>query len=62
MAAADRHIYLASRSSRRRELLKQIGISFEILLLRERPGRPGDFDETPRPGEDPVEYVRRVAR
>jgi septum formation protein len=62
MAAADRHIYLASRSSRRRELLKQIGVSFEILLLREGAGRPSDFDETPRPGEDPVDYVRRVAR
>jgi septum formation protein len=62
MAAADRHIYLASRSSRRRELLKQIGVSFEILLLREGAGRQGDFDETPRPGEDPVDYVRRVAR
>jgi len=28
-------IYLASRSPRRRELLKQIGVSFEVLVLRE---------------------------
>ena len=50
-APAARHIYLASRSSRRRELLKQIGVSFEMLLLREGQGRPADFDETPLPGE-----------
>ena len=58
---ATRHVYLASRSARRRELLKQIGVSFEILLLREGHGRPADFDETPLPGEAPVDYVQRVA-
>jgi len=57
-----RHIYLASRSLRRRELLKQIGISFEVLLLREAPGRVIDFDESPRVGETPLAYVERVAR
>jgi septum formation protein len=57
-----RHVYLASRSARRRELLKQIGVSFEILLLREGQGRPADFDETPLPGEAPIDYVQRVAR
>jgi len=62
MHPAGRHIYLASRSSRRRELLKQIGVSFEVLLLREGAGRPADFDETPQPGEVPAEYVQRVAR
>lgn len=62
MPPASRHVYLASRSSRRRELLKQIGVSFEILLLREGQGRPADFDETPLPGEAPVDYVQRVAR
>ena len=62
MPPANRHVYLASRSSRRRELLKQIGVSFEILLLREGQGRPADFDETPLPGEAPVDYVQRVAR
>ena len=31
--------YLASRSPRRRELLKQIGAQFEMLLLREQAGR-----------------------
>jgi septum formation protein len=57
---AIRHIYLASRSSRRRELLKQIGVSFEVLLLREGPHRTADFDETPVPGELPRDYVLRL--
>jgi len=58
---ALRHIYLASRSSRRRELLKQIGVSFEVLLLREGPHRTADFDETPVAGEPPRDYVLRLA-
>ncbi len=58
----DRHIYLASRSSRRRELLKQIGVSFEVLLLREGTQRAADYDETPSAGEPPGDYVVRVAR
>jgi septum formation protein len=57
-----RHIYLASRSSRRRELLKQIGVSFEVLLLREGPQRAADFDETPLPNEVPSDYAVRIAR
>jgi septum formation protein len=55
-------VYLASRSPRRRELLKQIGIAFELLLLREDLRRDVDVDETPSPGEFPVDYVIRVAR
>jgi septum formation protein len=58
----ERHIYLASRSSRRRELLKQIGVSFEVLLLREGTQRAADFDETPVASELPADYVVRVAR
>ena len=58
---SPRHLYLASRSLRRRELLKQIGVAFELLLLREAPGRTPDIDETARSGEDPVAYVRRLA-
>lgn len=60
--ALPRHVYLASRSLRRRELLKQIGVSFEVLLLREARGRIPDLDETPGPGEDPTAYVERLAR
>ena len=55
-------IYLASRSPRRRELLKQIGVNFEMLLFREHYGRGADVDEAPRPGESPEDYVQRVTR
>jgi septum formation protein len=54
--------YLASRSPRRRELLKQIGIAFEVLLLREQPGRGADVNEMPLAGETPDDYVRRVGK
>jgi len=60
--AGERKIYLASRSPRRRELLKQIGIPFELLLLRDHPGRNVDVDESQQLGESPSDYVRRVAR
>lgn len=55
-------IYLASRSPRRRELLKQIDVSFEVLVLREHPARGPDVDESVHPGESPADYVRRVSR
>jgi septum formation protein len=58
----EKHIYLASRSARRRDLLKQMGVNFEMLLLREGPGRSADFDESQLPGETPRDYVVRVAR
>lgn len=47
-------IYLASRSPRRGELLRQIGVDFEVL--------PSDVDESVRPGEAPEHYVLRLAR
>jgi len=59
---ADKRIYLASRSPRRRELLKQIGVSFELLLLREYPRRGVDVNETPLAGEAPSDYALRIAR
>ena len=62
MAFLERHIYLASRSARRRDILKQMGVSFEMLLLREGAGREADFDETPLAGEDPAKYASRIAR
>ncbi len=61
MALPENRIYLASRSPRRRELLKQIGINFEILLMRETLPRPADVDETPNKGELPTDYVSRIA-
>jgi septum formation protein len=62
MTYTDNRIYLASRSLRRRELLKQIDIAFELLLLREDLRRGADVDEAPLPGEAPADYVSRVAR
>ncbi|HEY5928700.1 MAG TPA: Maf family protein [Burkholderiales bacterium] len=62
MPSLEKHIYLASRSARRRDLLKQMGVNFEMLLLREGPGRSADFDEIQLPGEAPRDYVVRVAR
>ncbi|MDH4284941.1 MAG: Maf family nucleotide pyrophosphatase [Gallionellaceae bacterium] len=54
-------IYLASQSPRRRELLKQIGVNFEMLLLRSDPRRNVDVNESPHEGEKPEEYVMRVS-
>ena len=62
MSVAEQRIYLASRSPRRRELLKQIGVPFELLLLREDLRRGVDVDETPLPDESPGVYVLRLAR
>ena len=55
-------IYLASQSPRRRELLKQIGINFEMLLLRSDPRRNIEVDETPHADEHPERYVLRVCQ
>ena len=55
-------IYLVSQSPRRRDLLKQIGVSFEVLLLRADPRRKPDVDETPHPNEPPEDYVMRVSQ
>lgn len=62
MASLEKHIYLASRSARRRDLLKQMGVNFEMLLLREGSGRDADFDEAVLTNEMPHDYVVRVAR
>ena len=56
------YIYLASQSPRRRDLLKQIGINFQILLLRDQPRRISDVDETPLPNEIATDYVQRICR
>jgi len=62
MGIGDNRIYLASRSPRRRDLLKQIGVPFELLLLREDLRRGVDVDETPMPDESAGVYVLRIAR
>ena len=55
-------VYLASKSPRRHELLRQLGIQFEELLVRESSGRRPDVVEVPHQDESPVEYVKRIAR
>jgi septum formation protein len=44
---------LASASPRRRALLAELGLEFEV--------RPSDVDESVLPGEEPAAYVRRLA-
>jgi septum formation protein len=46
-------VYLASSSPRRRELLQQVGVQYELL--------PIDVEESRLPGETPEQYVGRVA-
>ena len=46
-------VILASASPRRRRLLRQIGVSFRVI--------PADVDETVFSGEQPADYVVRVA-
>ena len=55
-------LYLASKSPRRQELLRQLGVEFEELLLREAPGRPPDIREAPHKDEPAQDYVKRIAR
>ncbi|MBK8525483.1 MAG: septum formation inhibitor Maf [Betaproteobacteria bacterium] len=55
-------IHLASRSPRRRELLTQIGVQFDTMIFRDGTRADKETDETPLPGEDPIDYVQRVAR
>jgi septum formation protein len=46
-------LYLASQSPRRQELLRQIGVAFEVIAA--------DVPEHPADHESPREYVTRVA-
>ena len=62
MKPIDQKIYLASKSPRRRELLRQVGVEFELLLLRENSARGPDVPELVQPGEAPLAYVERVTR
>jgi septum formation protein len=61
IAPLDRGIYLASRSPRRRELLAQIGVRYQLLLFRERPDSGVEINEEPLEGEAPDAYVERMA-
>lgn len=57
----DSRIYLASRSPRRRDLLTQIGVRFDLLLFRAAPRADAEVDETPLPQERAEDYVVRMA-
>ncbi len=48
-----KNLILASNSPRRKELLGLLGWPFEVI--------PADIDESRKPGEPPVEYVKRLA-
>jgi septum formation protein len=47
-------LILASSSPRRRELLTQAGFTFQV--------HPAHIPEDPKPNEDPIAYVTRLAR
>ncbi len=53
MFTASFPIILASASPRRRDLLSQLGLDFQIM--------PAEIDETPRSHETPMDFVRRMA-
>jgi septum formation protein len=61
MKPTDQKIYLASKSPRRRELLRQIGVEFELLMLRDHASRGPEVSEEIIPGESPEVYVARIA-
>ncbi|MDE3202393.1 MAG: septum formation inhibitor Maf [Acidobacteriota bacterium] len=47
-------LVLASASPRRRQLLSQVGYIFDVI--------PAHINEDVRPGEEPLPYVKRLAR
>lgn len=51
-------VYLASQSPRRRQLLEQLGVRYELLLPDA--GEDSEALEHVKPGEAPAAYVRRV--
>jgi septum formation protein len=54
MPATEPKIILASASPRRAELLKQIGVEFELASSQ--------AEERPHPDETPADYTMRIAR
>ena len=62
MSIKQPRIYLCSQSPRRRELLKQIEVNFEILLLRSDPRRDFSVSETPIENENALDYVQRICQ
>ncbi|MEK6284298.1 MAG: nucleoside triphosphate pyrophosphatase [Acidobacteriota bacterium] len=54
MPGREPRIILASASPRRADLLKQIGVEFELA--------PSQIGERPHPDETPADYITRIAR
>ena len=50
---AGARLVLASASPRRSELLRSVGLDFDVV--------PADIDESVQPGETPLEYVSRLS-
>ena len=61
MTTLEPRIYLASQSPRRRELLSQAGVRFDLLLFRGGGRLDAQIDESALPDETPEAYVLRVA-
>jgi septum formation protein len=61
MTTLEPRIYLASQSPRRRELLAQVGVRFDLLLFRSGNRADSSTCEDPLPGEQPDVYALRVA-
>ena len=53
-------VYLASQSPRRRQLLEQMGVRYELLLAE--PDEDAELLERVMPGEAPLTYVKRVTQ
>ena len=53
-------VYLASKSPRRQELLRQVGVDFDEIRLRGAPGRKRDVVEEALDGEPALHYVERI--
>lgn len=53
-------VYLASQSPRRRQLLEQIGVKYELLLAT--PEEDAESLEVVLPNEAPLTYVKRVTQ
>jgi len=54
----SKFVYLASQSPRRRQLLEQLGVAYELLLPQ--PHEDAEALEAVKPGEAPSRYVQRV--
>ncbi|MBV5333121.1 Maf family protein, partial [bacterium] len=56
----NRFVYLASQSPRRRQLLEQLGVAYELLLPE--PHEDAEALEAVLPHEAPLAYVKRVTQ